>query len=48
MRRLRRQIFYWIVQARQEEPVQDDGKYADMMRAKRGVRALCGVALTIR
>ena len=52
MRRLRRQIFRQIVQgrrrradARQGELVQDDGKYASKMRAKREARALCGVAL---
>ena len=52
VRRLRRQIFRQIVQgrrrradARQGELVQDDGKYASKMRAKREARALCGVAL---
>ena len=52
MRRLRRQVFRQIVQARcrradarQGELVQYDGKYASKMRAKREARALCGVAL---
>ena len=54
VRRLRRQIFRQIVQgrrrradARQGELVQDDGKYASKMRAKREARALCGVALVL-
>ena len=54
MRRLRRQVFRQIVQARrrradarQGELVQYDGKYASKMRAKREARALCGVALTV-
>ena len=54
VRRLRRQIFRQIVQgrrrradARQGELVQDDGKYASKMRAKREARALCGVALIL-
>ncbi len=52
VRRLRRQVFRQIVQARrrradarQGELVQYDGKYASKMRAKREARALCGVAL---
>ena len=52
MRRLRRQVFRQIVQARrrranarQGELVQSDGKYAGKMRAKRESRVLCGVAL---
>ncbi len=52
VRRLRRQVFRQIVQARrrradarQGELVQYDGKYAGKMRAKREARALCGVAL---
>ena len=52
MRRLRRQVFRQIVQARrrradarQGELVQYDEKYASKMRAKREARALCGVAL---
>ena len=55
VRRLRRQIFRHLVQgrrrradARQGELVQDDGKYASKMRAKREARALCGVALKSR
>ena len=53
VRRLRRQVFCQIVQARrrradarQGELVQYDGKYAGKMRAKREARALCGVALS--
>ena len=52
VRRLRRQVFRQIVQARrrradarQGELVQYDGKYANKMCAKREARALCGVAL---
>ena len=55
VRRLRRQVFCQIVQARrrradarQGELVQYDGKYASKMRAKREARALCGVALKSR
>ena len=55
VRRLRRQIFRQIVQgrrrradARQGELVQDDGKYASNMRAKREARDLCGVTLSPR
>ena len=55
VRRLRRQVFRQIVQARrrradarQGELVQYDGKYASKMRAKREARALCGVALKSR
>ena len=47
--------FWQIVQAqcrqvdsRQGELVQDDGKYASNMRAKREARDLCGVTLSPR
>ena len=55
MRRLRRQVFRQIVQARrrwadacQGELVQYEGKYASKMRAKREARTLCGIALICR